>query len=66
MAVDLGIITKSGAFFSYNDIRLGQGRENARAFLDETPELMEEIENRVRTHNTDVPILNAAAVVEEE
>ncbi|HZT40703.1 MAG TPA: recombinase RecA [Chthonomonadaceae bacterium] len=66
MGVDLGIITKNGAFFSYNDIRLGQGRENARTFLEETPELMEEIENRIRTNNADVPILNAAAVVEEE
>jgi recombination protein RecA len=41
------IITKSGAFFSYRDERLGQGRGNAKAFLEEHPELAKEIEAKI-------------------
>jgi len=52
LLVDLGvendIIQKSGAWFSYGDVRLGQGRENAKAFLREKPELAAEIEAKVR------------------
>jgi len=56
MGVDLGIVKKSGAFFSYGDVRLGQGRENAKQYLNENPKLAEEIEQQVRasaviTHN---------------
>jgi recombination protein RecA len=56
MGVELGIVKKSGAFFSYGDVRLGQGRENAKQFLSENPELANEIEQQVRasaviTHN---------------
>lgn len=49
VGVEHGIITKSGAFFSYGDIRLGQGRENAKAFLDEHPEIADEIERQIRS-----------------
>ena len=49
--IDLGIehnvVTKSGSFFSYGDERLGQGRNNAKAFLDEHPEIAKEIESRI-------------------
>ena len=48
MAVEYGIITKSGAFFSYHDQRLAQGRDNARAYLKEHPEITEEIDKLVR------------------
>ena len=52
LLVDLGveheIIQKSGAWFSYGDVRLGQGRENAKTYLKEHPELAAEIEARVR------------------
>jgi len=44
----LGIVSKSGAFFSYGDTRLGQGRENAREALESDPELAAEIEERIR------------------
>ncbi|HUE97544.1 MAG TPA: recombinase RecA [Longimicrobiaceae bacterium] len=51
--VDLGVeaevIQKSGAWFSYGDVRLGQGRENAKAFLQENPDLAVEIETKVKT-----------------
>ncbi len=49
--IDLGIennvVTKSGSFFSYGDERLGQGRNNAKAFLVEHPELAKEIEDKI-------------------
>lgn len=48
LGVENGIITKSGTWFTYGDIRLGQGRENARAFLEEHPEVADEIEARIR------------------
>ena len=44
MAVKLGIVNKSGAWFSYGDTRLGQGRENAKKFLEENESLTAEIE----------------------
>ncbi|MEP6756166.1 MAG: recombinase RecA [Chthonomonadales bacterium] len=50
LGVDLGMIGKSGAYFSYKDTRLGQGRENARAFMIENPEIMFEIEGLIRDH----------------
>jgi protein RecA len=48
MAVEYGIITKSGAFFSYGDQRLAQGRDNARVYLREHPEQTQEIDQKVR------------------
>ncbi|MBN2238523.1 MAG: recombinase RecA [Dehalococcoidales bacterium] len=48
LGVDMGMVTKSGAFFSYGDIRLGQGKENAKHFLSQNPELVEEIEQKIR------------------
>lgn len=48
LATALEIITKRGAFFSYGDVRLGQGRENAKDFLRQNPALCKEIETAVR------------------
>jgi recombination protein RecA len=48
LGVELGIVKKTGAFFSYGDIRLGQGRENAKHYLNQNPEFAQEIEQRVR------------------
>jgi recombination protein RecA len=48
LGVEQGLVTKSGAFFSYGDIRLGQGRENAKSYLSQNPELVEEIEQKIR------------------
>jgi recombination protein RecA len=47
LASELGIIEKSGAWFSYGTDRIGQGRENAKAYLEQHPELMEKIEAMV-------------------
>jgi len=49
--IDLGVhkmVIKSGAWFAYGDVRLGQGRENAKQFLRDNPELAEEIEGKLR------------------
>jgi recombination protein RecA len=50
VAVDLGLIKKSGAWFTYEGEQLGQGRENAKAFLAENLELMIEVSEKVRQH----------------
>ncbi|MBI2169228.1 MAG: recombinase RecA [Actinobacteria bacterium] len=49
MAADLGIVKKSGAWYTYDDEQLGQGRENAKDFLRESPELMVELTEKVKT-----------------
>ncbi len=48
MAVNLEIIDKSGSWFSYNGQRIGQGRENAKRYLIDRPELLKEVETKVR------------------
>jgi recombination protein RecA len=47
--VKLDIIDKSGAWFSYEDVKLGQGRENVKLKFKEEPELALEIENKIKT-----------------
>lgn len=48
LAVDLKLVAKSGTWYSYNDLRLGQGRENAKTYLEENPEVRLELENYLR------------------
>ena len=50
LGVTLGIVQKSGAWFNYNETRLGQGRDNAKIYLKEHPDLMDEIEAQVRAN----------------
>ncbi|NMA90906.1 MAG: recombinase RecA [Amphibacillus sp.] len=50
IASDLDIVQKSGAWYSYNEVRLGQGRENSKEYLREHPELIDEINRAVRAH----------------
>ena len=45
--IEHNIITKSGSFFSYGEERLGQGRNNAKAFLDEHPDVAKEVEAKI-------------------
>jgi len=59
IAVEMAIVEKRGAFYSYGDVRLGQGRENAKQFLRDTPDLAREIENKVR-QASDLPIPGTA------
>ncbi len=56
LAVSLGIIKKSGSWFSYNDTRIGQGRDNTRQILHDNPELFEEIEKLVRANATHIDL----------
>jgi recombination protein RecA len=48
IGADMGIIEKSGAWFSYNGERIAQGREKARIYLEENPDVMAEIEEKIR------------------
>ncbi len=48
LASNVGIISKSGAWYSYNESKIGQGRENAKAYLRENPDVMDEVEHKVR------------------
>ncbi|MCI9423350.1 recombinase RecA [Lachnospiraceae bacterium WCA-9-b2] len=50
LAVDLKLVSKSGAWFAYNGDKIGQGRENAKTYLKEHPEVMEELEAKIRSH----------------
>lgn len=58
LATSMDIVTKRGAFFSYGDIRLGQGRENAKEYLRQNPEVCSEIELGVRQRAMagDIPV----------
>jgi len=54
MGVKAGIVEKSGSWFSYGDERIGQGRENAKTFLKENPEIAHQIEDKIRaSHGLD-------------
>lgn len=50
LATHINIVNKSGAWYSYNDIRLGQGRENAKQYFIDNPDLLKEIDTLVRKH----------------
>ncbi len=63
LAVDLDIVQKGGAWYSYNGNRLGQGRENAKAFFEENPDICIEVENAVRKHY-DLPEITAGKTTE--
>lgn len=67
--VDVGvneeIVQKSGAWFAYNDIRLGQGRENAKIYLKENSEIALEIENKIRAKH-DLPLCNEQIYKDEK
>ena len=55
VAVELGFIKKAGAWFTYEGEQLGQGRENVKTYLKENPQLMAEIDERVRAHLSPTP-----------
>ncbi|MGE4431395.1 MAG: recombinase RecA [Sphingobium sp.] len=54
LGVKAGIVEKSGSWFSYDSVRIGQGRENAKTFLKENPELMNRLEQAIRGKTDDV------------
>lgn len=66
LGVQMGIIRKSGAFLSYGETRIGQGRENARDFLRQHPDVAGEIEAAIRSTSTQTPPNGVTAIGSEE
>ena len=66
LASEINVIEKSGAWFSYGEIRIGQGRENAKKFLKENPELYQEVREQVLKAKSTHPAKPAPAAAEEE
>ena len=67
LSVTSEVVTKSGAFYSYNDQRLGQGKENAKQFLRDNPAIALEIRQKVLAYHGMMPALpNGEAVAEKE
>jgi recombination protein RecA len=60
MGVNARVLEKSGAWYAYKGEKIGQGKDNAREFLRENPELAREIENRVR-ESMGIPLLGGSA-----
>jgi recombination protein RecA len=54
LGVKAGLIEKSGAWFSYDSVRIGQGRENAKEYLKENPDVAQRIENAIRGKTEEV------------
>ena len=61
MAIELGLANKSGSWFTYGDQRIGQGRENAKQYLEEHVEMMDEIEKIIRGSKKTAEILTVGA-----
>jgi recombination protein RecA len=61
MGIEAKLVEKSGAWLSYGDLRIGQGRENAKQFLRDNPELANEIERKLRASLGLAPIEAAPA-----
>lgn len=51
LATDMGFVTKTGTWFTYGEQRLGQGRENAKAYLEDNPEMLADLESQIRAAN---------------
>ena len=59
LASQIGVIDKSGAWFSYQGEKIGQGRENVKQYLKDNPKLAIEIENKVREANN-IPLIKVS------
>lgn len=64
LAAECSIVNKSGAWYAYNDSKIGQGRENAKQFLSDNPEIFAEIEEKVRSKYALSPAVNYTEVLE--
>jgi recombination protein RecA len=65
IGTELSVITKAGAFYSYKGDRLGQGRENAKKFLDERPEMMQTIEDEIKNGDAAKEVLSLGTLAED-
>lgn len=66
LAASLDLVNKSGAWYSYGDVRLGQGREAAKEYLTQNPELTDELELKIRVAKGLIPAGDAQGVGEKE
>ncbi|MEZ6192974.1 MAG: recombinase RecA [Phycisphaerales bacterium] len=66
LAVESDVVQKSGAWFSFNEVRLGQGRENSKTFLKENPDLFEEIKGKVMEAKGIVGIKGASGLSDDD
>lgn len=48
LGVDTGIVDRAGSWYSYGDVRLGQGRQNSKEFLQDNPDILNEIDEKIR------------------
>ena len=64
IGTELGILNKAGAFYSYKGERIGQGRENAKSYLEERPEMMDTIENEIKNGDEAKQALSIGAAAE--
>jgi recombination protein RecA len=66
LGVEMNIVRKSGAFFNFGEIRIGQGRENAKEYLSQNPELAREIEAQIRAASGGLPAPAKVAAVPDD
>lgn len=66
LATDLDIIKKSGAWFSYNGQKIGQGRENAKEFLRSNPDIMKEVEDKIKENRDSIVMASKKSKKEAE
>jgi recombination protein RecA len=64
IAVDMKIVAKAGAWYSYKEERIGQGRENAKVYLQENPQVLEEIADIIRARSQDVTLITVGSGAE--
>jgi len=64
VALDQNLVGKSGSWYTYGDQRIGQGRENAKAFLEEHSDMADELETKIREALMKAVSPNGSAVVE--
>ena len=65
IAVNMDIIQKSGAWYSYNNMRIGQGKEKARDYLKENPQVCKEVEKKVRDLTINKVVSESAGAPED-
>ena len=66
IGIELGIIEKSGSWFSYDGTRIAQGKDNVRAFMEEHPEMMDEIEQKIRAEKDKVEMTLSEEMDEDD
>ena len=66
LGAELNIVKKGGAWYSYNDMKLGQGKDNAKNFLIDNPDIAEEIEAKIRAGADDIVLVSKKSKKEAE